>query len=639
MDDYATMASPRIVLFIVVISMLASSMMPGLLSTSAQEESENEDMYVYPFDEYFREYMRYADMLAHMNYLVGKHPDIAKFFPDERGLTPLTEFGTTWQGRNVWCIKVSDNPDRVEPDEPKFVVFGAHHAREWMSYEVPMYFLFYLLEMYGLPPTDNDGDGKINEDPINGKDDDEDGIVDEDGIEAKATFLVDTTEIYFVPMINPDGVEYDHEQFEAGGGSWRKNMRDNNMNGQFDRDWDGVDLNRNYPFRWADNRYGRYIDENGVTITQDSSNPRSGSYHGPDDNYDDDGDSKFPAPDWWNQHYTRDWNGIDEDPVDGMDNDGDGKIDEDRDGGGSEPETRSMEELMKLLDSDGNPYDGKSDVTITMSYHSYSELILWPWGYTYDPTPHASLFEDIGNRMADINGYAPMQGTDLYPTSGDSEDWFYGSHGTLAFIIELDSGEDGGFHPPPEHIIWSVRENLGVNLLCTEIADVGGAAKEGMYPSIEIGLPVINHTQEFEFYPDIYDYDVRAEVEENIEYLAPGTMKVVYRVGDGDWKSIPMTEKGEGKFKAKIPVQEDGSEVQYYITAMDVRGVALYAPQYAHADPYEYFVTAKAAVTFGDASTLLLSILMFYGIVWGGFYRAISFAAKAEKRKARARFS
>ncbi|MEM1452026.1 MAG: M14 family zinc carboxypeptidase [Planctomycetota bacterium] len=122
--------------------------------------------------------------------------------------------GQTIQGRDIWMIRVSDNPD-VDEDEPEARIDAMHHAREPQGMQTTLYFLSYLFEEYGSDPV--------------------------------ATYLLDERELYVVPCVNPDGYEFNRSQAPGGGGLWRKNRRNN---GDGTR---GVDLNRNYPFQWGGN--------------------------------------------------------------------------------------------------------------------------------------------------------------------------------------------------------------------------------------------------------------------------------------------------------------------------------------------------------------------------------------------------
>jgi hypothetical protein len=95
--------------------------------------------------------------------------------------------------------------------------------------------------------------------------------------------------------------------------------------------------------------------------------------------------------------------------------------------------------------------------------------------------------------------------------------------------------------------------------------------------------------------------------------------------------------KKEGNYEADIQRYMDGTTVEYYIEAKDIRGPTVSAPMYAHAEPYKYRVTLKIGLANVDMAALILSMIIFYGIIWGGFIRATSFAVKAEKRKSRMR--
>lgn len=125
--------------------------------------------------------------------------------------------GTTAQGRQLFWVRISDNPDTDE-DEPEALYTGMHHAREPMSIMNLIFFMHYILENYASDPD-------VQE-------------------------IIDNTELYFIPCLNPDGYEYNRSTNPSGGGMWRKNRR-NNGNGTY-----GVDLNRNYGYQWGYNNSG-----------------------------------------------------------------------------------------------------------------------------------------------------------------------------------------------------------------------------------------------------------------------------------------------------------------------------------------------------------------------------------------------
>ncbi|MFT5679899.1 MAG: carboxypeptidase T [Myxococcota bacterium] len=72
-----------------------------------------------------------------------------------------------------------------------------------------------------------------------------------------------------------------------------------------------------------------------------------------------------------------------------------------------------------------------------LDLHSYSELILWPWGAISEPAPNAEALATLGHRMGDFTGYTPQPMIDLYPTDGTSIDHVYGTTGVASYTIEI----------------------------------------------------------------------------------------------------------------------------------------------------------------------------------------------------------
>jgi carboxypeptidase T len=167
-------------------------------------------------------YLKYNEMLAELDAMVAQYPNLITT------KAPISTFLTVGN-RPIYHVRISDNPNTDEAGEPKVLYTAIHHAREPMSLMETIFYMWYLLENYGT----ND----------------------------EVTYLVNNTQMYFVPCINPDGYVYNETTNPNGGGMWRKNRR-NNGNGTF-----GVDLNRNYSYGW------------GTTGT--SSNPGNDTYCGP----------------------------------------------------------------------------------------------------------------------------------------------------------------------------------------------------------------------------------------------------------------------------------------------------------------------------------------------------------------------
>jgi carboxypeptidase T len=177
-------------------------------------------------------YYTYDEMTELLEDLAANHSDIMK----------LESLGQTYQGRQIWMVKLSDNVQVEDETEPGVLFMGAHHGNEKPSFEVVIYFIKHVVERYGLDDYDDDGDGLINEDIIDGFDNDGDGEVDEDPSESRVTDILDSTEIYCIPMVNPDGVEAMERTNQAP--NYGFDGKSTTITSY------GVDLNRNYGFLW-----------------------------------------------------------------------------------------------------------------------------------------------------------------------------------------------------------------------------------------------------------------------------------------------------------------------------------------------------------------------------------------------------
>ena len=150
-------------------------------------------------------YHTFDEGVTWLDQLAAQYPEV---------VSPKWTLGSSHQGRNIWCVRVSDNPTLDEPQEPEILFDALHHAREVMSSEMVLMLTAYLAERYRA------GDPEIVQ-------------------------LVNENEVYMVPFANPDGFVYNELNSPNGGGMWRKNRRDNG-DGTY-----GVDCNRNYPYEWG----------------------------------------------------------------------------------------------------------------------------------------------------------------------------------------------------------------------------------------------------------------------------------------------------------------------------------------------------------------------------------------------------
>ena len=160
----------------------------------------------------------------------------------------------------------------------------------------------------------------------------------------------------------------------------------------------------------------------------------------------------------------------------------------------SEPETQAVKTFV----------DAQPRMTILLSFHTFSELVLYPWGGTYDKVGEKDgnaadlpVFEKMSRDMARWNMYKPQQASDLYIASGDTTDWAYGTHGIFAFTFELSpkSMWEGGFYPGTKVINPTFEANLKPMLYLLEYANNPHRSLSERAPSFDFtparrGIPI-----------------------------------------------------------------------------------------------------------------------------------------------------
>jgi hypothetical protein len=292
-------------------------------------------------------YHTYDETVAALDSIHNEHPAIT---------TAKVNIGTTIEGRIIWAMKISDNPD-MDEEEPEAFYSGLIHAREPITIEILLYFMRHLSDNYGTDP--------------------------------EVTDIVNNRELWFVPIINPDGYVRNQTTNPYGGGMWRKNRR-NNGDGTY-----GIDLNRNFGYMWG---------------------------------YDNEGSSPYTSSETYR---------------------GTGSF--------SEPETQALRDFINT-----------HDFVTALNYHSYSNLLIYPWGYVSRYPEDYWIFKEAGDSMSAYNGFISAPGwVTLYSTNGDSDDWDYGDWSARNKIISFTpevGGEADGFWPPSERILPLCQENLGPNI-------------------------------------------------------------------------------------------------------------------------------------------------------------------------------
>lgn len=139
--------------------------------------------------------------------------NIANMYPD---ITSLYSIGTTYEGRNIRCLEITDNPG-IDEGEPGLLFYGLTHAREWPTVEICLHLIDELTSGYGSDPD--------------------------------ITTMVNNRRIWIITCLNPDGYYYCHDQ----GFDWRKNRHYFPEFGTY-----GVDIDRNYGGSCDGNPWGSW---------------------------------------------------------------------------------------------------------------------------------------------------------------------------------------------------------------------------------------------------------------------------------------------------------------------------------------------------------------------------------------------
>ncbi len=320
-------------------------------------------------------YHTYDEVTAETASIVAAYPS----------LVSRQSIGTTYQGRTIWALKVSDNV-ATDESEPEVLFTANQHAREHLTVEMAMYLLNELTSKYAT-------DSRIKN-------------------------VVDTREIWIIPTVNPDGAEFDVSTGSYA--MWRKNRQPNSGSTAI-----GTDLNRNWSFQWG-------------CCGGSSGTFSSETYRGA---------SAFSAP-----------------------------------------ETQRVRDFVL-----SRRIGGVQQIKTGIDFHTYSELVLWPYGYTTaDTTPTMTAdvrntFATLGQNLAGTNGYTPEQASDLYIADGAIDDWLWGAEGIFGYTFEMyPTTSNPGFYPPDEAIPAQTTRNREAVLRLLEISDCPykAIAKETQYCGI-----------------------------------------------------------------------------------------------------------------------------------------------------------
>ncbi|MFZ4573639.1 MAG: M14 family metallopeptidase [Phycisphaerales bacterium] len=222
-----------------------------------------------------------------------------------------------------------------------------------------------------------------------------------------------------------------------------------------------------------------------------------------------------------------------------------------------------------------------------IDFHSFSQLVLTPYGYTIDLPPDADLFADIGADMVSaltgVHGMTYVAGptyTTIYPASGGAHDWSYGERNILGMTIELRDRGQTGFVLPADQILPTAEENFEAVFV---LADTIRKPLLLSTPDDAIGSVAEGST-----------FAARVRIRPGTSTLAPGGASIHWRHGSsGSFNALPMT--GVDTLSATLTGAVCGEQTQWYFEALAADGSVARLPEGAPA-------TTFVALTLGSST-------------------------------------
>jgi hypothetical protein len=257
----------------------------------------------------------------------------------------------------------------------------------------------------------------------------------------------------------------------------------------------------------------------------------------------------------------------------------------------SEPETQVMRDVVL-----NNPR-----IRLAIDFHSYSQIILSPWGWTQTLPPDHPTFASLNaaqqQAIRDYSGLTYTAGpvfTAIYPASGGALDWYYGARLDANPLVPLygysyelrPASANPGFILPPDQIIPNGEEVFRAMLVLGEFV---GLPLRISFPA---GQPATVSTSQ--------TTTVRVQIENGAGVLASGSGELLYRVGTvGSLSSAPLTSAGGNLFEASLPPVPCGQTLQWYVRASTTQGQNVFAPADAPATLFSA-VGLESVTTYED---------------------------------------
>ena len=361
-----------IIAFTLIFINLSPTVSSGKLSLLIKDKSD-----------YFTTYDELSDLLENLSSL---YSDVFSYL----------SIGKTSQGRDIWLVKISDNVE-IDEDEPEVFYTGGMHGNECPAYENVIKSIKSILEIYHNPSINNTLNQRINN-------------------------VVNNSELFFIPMVNPDGCE----------ACTRKNACPNGC--IFGKSlFRGVDLNRNFDYNWNDSnihpfryiRIPRSFRELFTIITKPTQMLFERSC------------IRTPITDFGSILGMGFYRGPK--PF-------------------SENETASIKNFIET-----------HNISTWIDYHTPGKDIFFPKPWSYKNLADKQVFLSLVENVSNINGYNyEEQRTSSLNSSGCHGEWAYHEHSIYALTIELTKSIESSYDPDIDELESTFYDHLLVNLYVAE---------------------------------------------------------------------------------------------------------------------------------------------------------------------------
>ena len=355
-----------------------------LVTVSIFNNGYSKESYTKDRKEVYCSYNQLTDLLQ---LLQDMYPEIFLFY----------SLGKTYENRDIWCVKISDNVT-IDEDEAGVLFTGGVHGNEKPGYQTVIYSIKAIVENYTAINVNQSFTNRIRN-------------------------IVNNTELYFIPMVNPDGCE----------ASTRKNRRPNPC--IFGNTlYRGVDINRNFDYNWDDVdkhplRYifiPRSLEDLKILFGKQTTFLFERST------------VKHPLFDFLSPFGMGIYRGPH--PF-------------------SENESQALKKFVE-----------NHSIIISLDYHICGEVILYSQPWEYRIPSDEKIFRFIAENITKINGYDIRIKPEWRNSSGGYKYWSYLTHGVFAFTVELCASGKPVYFPNEKELLELYRTHLNVNLYISEKA-------------------------------------------------------------------------------------------------------------------------------------------------------------------------